>query len=367
MDDNRKEEFLICSNCFKDEGLKIDAKQIGIENDEPCKKCKSEEGAKLTKDLTRDLCYRFFVRGTIEKCEYGGFPLIEMNEQHYNRSDIDVSPWLIDDVKVIEKAGEIGLFYYGPRFWMFGEIEPLKSLQNKEERDEIIETILNKYPVKYLNPDKYFYRLRKDPKVPHNFSEYDTPPEQFIGDGRFDIPNFPILYGSQDLEICIHECRTTVEDNIFVGKLKPKQNLKLLDLTEHIEEENVTEFESLDMAIHFLFLAGKHSYEICRNIAKQAHKKGFDGIIYPSYFSYLRTGTIPFDTVYGISIRRIPQYRNYVASQIIPNLALFGRPIEENKVEVECVNKVLINKVIYETSFGPAYHKAFSEEENINV
>ena len=122
MDDNSKQEFIICSNCFKDEGLKIDAKQIGIKNDEPCKECKSKEGAKLTKDLTRDLCYRFFVRGTIEKCEYGGFPLIEMNEQYFNQSDIDVSPWLINDVKTIEKAGEIGLFYLVQDFGCLGKL-----------------------------------------------------------------------------------------------------------------------------------------------------------------------------------------------------------------------------------------------------
>lgn len=363
MNDKQNVEFIICSNCFKDEGLKIDTIQIGVESDDICKKCKTKDGIKLTKDLVRTLCYRFFVRGTIEKFEYGGFPLIQMNEQHFNQTDIDVSPWLINDIKIIEQAGEIGLFYYGPRFWMFGEIEPLKSLQAELEREKVIESILNTYSVKYLNPHQHFYRLRKDPAVPHNFSEYDTPPEKFLGEGRFDLPNFPILYGSQDLEICIHECRVTVEDNIFVSKLKPKQTLKLLDLTELIDEENLTEFESLDMAIHFLFLAGKHSYEICRSIARKAFEKGFDGIIYPSYFSYLRTGTIPFDTVYGISIRKIPHLKEYAVSQIIENLALFGRPIEENKIEVDCINKVLINKVIYETSFGPAYHKAFADEE----
>lgn len=358
------EEYLICSNCFKDEGLKIDATQIGVENNEKCKKCNSTEGYKLTKSIVKSLCYRFFVRGTIHKFEYGGCPLIQMNEQHFNKSEIDVSPWLIEDVKTIEQAGEIGLFYYGPRFWMFGEIEPLKSLQNKEERAQIIETLLDKYPIKELTTDQSFYRLRKNPKIPHNFSEYDTAPDIFLGEGRFDISNFPILYGSQDLETCIHECRVTVEDDIFVSKLKPTKTLKLLDLTHLLEEEeNITEFKSLDLAIHFIFLASKHSYEICRDIAKKALEKGLDGIIYPSYFSYIRTGTIPFDTVYGISIRKIEQLKEHASSQIIPNLALFGRPISENKVEVDCINKVLINRVIYDTSFGPAYHKAFVDEE----
>lgn len=67
--------ILLCSNCFRDEGLKIDAYQIGIDSDEKCPKCKSTSGHKLTKKLVENLCYRFFVRGTIQKCDYGGAPL----------------------------------------------------------------------------------------------------------------------------------------------------------------------------------------------------------------------------------------------------------------------------------------------------
>lgn len=360
---NPNSDFLLCSNCFFDQGLKIDAFVIGVENDQSCPNCNSESGHKLTKDLVQKLCYRFFVRGTIEKCKYGGYPLIQFNEQHFNQSEINISPWLEKDVKLIEQAGEIGLFYYGPRFWMFGEIEPLKSLQDDSERNQIIEKILKLYPVKELTKVEYFYRVRLNPKVPHDVSEYDTAPDMFLGKNRFDDIGFPVLYGSPDLELCIHECRTTVEDNIFVGKIVPAQNLKMLDLSAVITEDT-TEFESLDMALHFLFLAGKHSYSICRQIAAKVKEQGFDGLIYPSYFSYVRTGAIPFDTVYGMSIRKIPELKDFVQSQSIPNVILFGRPVKENKVTVDCINKVVINKVSYDTTFGPAYHKAFGNEEN---
>lgn len=365
MESSSNDKYLVCSNCFKDEGLRIDAFQIGIDNNEMCCNCGSSDGHKLTKSLVRTLCYRFFVRGTIHRTDFGGFPLIQMNEQHFKNTDIDVSPWLLDDVKLIENTGEIGLFYYGPRFWMFGEIEPLKSLQKIEERNQMVETLLEKYPVMNLTSDDKFYRLRKNPTTPYDFSEFDSAPDEFLGDGRFDIKDFPILYGSQDLDTCIHECRATVEDDIFVSTLKPKQTLKLLNLAYLLDEDDVTEFESIDIAIHFLFLAGKNSYEICRTIAKKAFEKGFDGIIYPSFFSYIRTGTIPFDTVYGISIRRIKQYKEYIESQTIPNLALFGRPVKNEKIDICCINKVLINRVIYDTSFGPAYHKAFIEENEM--
>ncbi|RNI22621.1 RES family NAD+ phosphorylase [Rufibacter latericius] len=352
---------LLCSNCFQDEGLKIDANKIGFVNNEECPNCKSRSGHKLTKDLVHTLCYRFFVRGTIHKCDYGGSPLIQYNEQHYNLTNIDVSPWLENDVKLIEQAGKIGLFYYGPRLWMLGEIEPLKSLQIDFERKQIVDRILNTYPVRELNSDVYFYRLRLNPNVPHEVLEYDTPPDQFLGGGRLDDSNFPVLYGSPDLELCLHECRTSVEDDIFAAKLVPTQNLKVLDLSSIIDEDT-TEFESLDLAIHFLFLAGKHSYAICRQIAFAAKENGFDGLIYPSYFSYIRTGHIPFDTIYGITIRKFPDLKEYAQSQSVPNIALFGRPINENKIRVECINKVLINRIGYDLSFGPAFHKAIIED-----
>ena len=149
-----------------------------------------------------------------------------------------------------------------------------------------------------------------------------------------------------------------------MAKLVPTHKLKVLDFSALLDEENVTEFESIDIAIHFLFLAGKHSYNICRQIALKAKEKGFDGIIYPSYFSYIRTGAFPFETIYGISIRRIPQLKDYAQSQSIPNLALFGRPVNEKKVTVECINKIIINRVGYDITFGPAYHKAYEEESD---
>ncbi|MDA9554917.1 RES family NAD+ phosphorylase [Pelobium sp.] len=359
-------EVLLCSDCFQDEGLKIDAYTIGISNNNKCPNCKSEQGHKLTKDLVQNLCYRFFVRGTIQRFEYGGCPLIQFNEQHFNQSDIDLSPWLKNDVKLLEQAGQIGLFYYGPRFWMFGEIEPLKSLQSNTERSQIIDRIIKMYPVRQLSKEQYFYKLRLNPKVPHDVSEYDTAPNAFLGRNRFDGVNFPVLYGSPDLELCLHECRTTVEDDVFVAKLVPAENLKVLDLSSIIDEDT-TEFESLDMAIHFLFLAGKHSYTICRQIAFAAKENGFDGLIYPSYFSYVRTGHIPFDTIYGISIRKFPQLKDYAQSQCVPNLALFGRPVKEGKVNVECINKVLINRIGYDVSFGPAFHQAYAEETDDNA
>src|SRR5690606_1280121 len=162
---------------------------------------------------------------------------------------------------------------------------------------------------------------------PANPDEYDSPPIARAGQGRLDSVGFPVMYGSQDIDICIHECRATIVDDIYVATLKPQRDMRLLDLT-HVLTEDVTEFESLDMAIHMLFLARSHSYEICRAIALAAKDAGFDGLIYPSFFSLIRTGGHPFETAYGLSLRPFhPEKNKYAEAFTIQNLALFGRPL----------------------------------------
>jgi hypothetical protein len=107
------------------------------------------------------------------------------------------------------------------------------------------------------------------------------------------------------------------------------------------------------MTIHMLFLAGSHSYEISQDIAKAAKSSGIDGIAYPSYFSLVRTGTPPFETAYGISVRRIPVLVNMPGNQMIRNLAIFGYPIREKIVNVKCINRLIIKQVTYDVCFGP--------------
>ena len=349
-------KVVLCSNCFKNQGLRLTAFNVGIDKKGLCPQCKTKNGRKLNKDLVITLAYRFFVRGTFQRTYFGGSPMIQFNKQQYNNSSIDVPKWLKDDIKLIEDTIKVGFFDYGPRMWMVGEIEPLKKLESKSERHKIITRILKEYPIKIFTKKEIIYRLRKEPKDPSNFDEYDSPPleNENLGKGRFDSTNFPVMYASQDLEICVHECRVTVEDELFLATLYPTRDLKLLDLTELIDEdEGVTEFESLDMAVHMLFTAGKHSYGITREIAFSACQARFDGLIFPSYFSFVRKGVMPFETVYGISIRKFPLYKNRAKSQIMPNVALFGRPIEEKIINVKCINRLVLNKAKYDIFFGP--------------
>lgn len=348
----KERKYILCSNCFQDSGLKNMSLKIGFSSSKICPNCKTNNGKKLNRLSLRWLAQSFFVRGTVFKCDYGAAPVVQFNEHHYKKSDVEVSEWLKNDIKLIEESIKVGFFHYGPRLWMVGEVEPLKSLQEKTERNQIIETILDRYPSRTFNENESFYRLRKNPTSPENISEYDSPPDFFCGKGRLDSTNLSMLYGSQDIEVCVHECRVTVEDELYLATITTKKELKLLDITE-ILDDDTTEFESIDIAIHMLFLAGEHSYEISRDIAIAAKERGYEGIIYPSYFSLLKTGSMPFDTIYGISIRKLPVTVEYAKSQIIQNIALFGRPIQEEIVKVACINKLILNKIIYDFHFGP--------------
>lgn len=341
---------IICSECFNDEGLKISASSIGLDDADPCDNCGSSSGKKLDKDLVTHLSNRFFVWGTLKKCKYGAAPVIQFNQNQ--KTDMTISEWLKDDLKLIEDTIGVGFFHYGPRLWMVGEVEPLKDLQNNECRAGTIQRILKEYPELDFGTDEKFYRIRNQPAYPKEPNEYDSPPPEYAGNGRLDSSELSILYGSQDLQLCIHECRVTAEDELYVATLKPKRALRLLNLSEVLNEDT-TEFESLDMAVHMLFLAGEYSYKISREIAVAARNTGYDGMIFPSYFSLLRTGAMPFETTYGLSHRRIPSMQEHENSKISPNLALFGQPIAEGLIEVVCINKLVLHRVEYNAHFGP--------------
>jgi len=236
---------------------------------------------------------------------------------------------------------------------MVGEVEPLIALQDPTACLAVIERILREYPEWTLLPEVPFYRIRKSPGAPEEPSEYDSPPLALAGRGRLDSPGFPVMYASPDLQVCIHECRVTAEDEVYVATLAVTSALRLLDLSALLTKEPGAEFESLDMAVHMLFLAGSHSYSISRKICLAAHAAGFDGLIYPSYFSLLCIGAIPFETVYGVSPRGLPALHGYEQAKTLPNVALFGRPIENAKVEARCINRLILRRVEYEVHFGP--------------
>ena len=345
------EPFIACSNCFVDEGLRLDAEGIGEDDSSLCPRCATSESRKLTPDRLATLAQNFFVWGSVHRVDYGAAPQIQFNDRR--KTDFDLPGSLSADATVFEDALGVGFFLYGPRLWMLGEIEPLKELQREQTRCPVIDRILREYGSRTLTPRDKFFRIRKNPTDPSQYNQYDSSPPEF-SKGRLDTPASPALYASPNLQNCLHECRVSAEDDLFVATLRPVRDLELLDVAALLDEpQEVNEFESLDLAVNMLFLAGEHSYPITRVLSLAARSAGFDGLVYPSYFSMLRNGVKPFETTYGISHRRIPGYKEFEQAKISANFAIFGRPVQEGLVEVCCINRVVLSTVSYSVHFGP--------------
>jgi hypothetical protein len=137
-----------------------------VEQEGICPHCRATDGRKLDKELVERLAYRFFVRGTYHRTTYGGAPVIQMNEHHYGKTDINAPESLKADIALLEEAARVGFFYYGPRLWMVGEVEPLRALQDERHRAGMIRQILDAYPKLTFGADELFYRLRKAPMDP---------------------------------------------------------------------------------------------------------------------------------------------------------------------------------------------------------
>lgn len=338
---------LLCAHCFQDRGLRLMAFSVAGKRVQ-CRQCGARSNNGLASGQLVQLCQDFFVRGSIVSADFGAAPLVQFNDLRENA--LDVEGEINADMALLNKTIGVGFFHYGPRLWMLGHIEPLRRLRTKRGRGPIVNRILRSYPVRELAVGDEFYRMRKAPAEPSDTHQYDAPPDAFCGNGRLDSAGTPVLYGSQDLEICVHECRFTAGDELYVATLSATRPLRLIDLT-HILKEEGDEFESLDLAVFMLFLAGNHAYPITRDLALAARAKGFDGIIYPSYFSMLRTGGMPFETMLGMSTRRLGYAGE--AEKVIGNLALFGRPIAEEKLRVVGINRLVISRVSYGMTFGP--------------
>lgn len=344
---------LICTNCLEDHGLRLNAELVAIPHALPCPHCGCRGTKKLTRDLILELASQFFIRGSHQRCQYGSIPMVMFNELQYQMGDYKGTQLLKNDVALLSEKARIGFFHAAPNAWMWGEVEPLKELQNPSTRQSVIQRIFKEYSERTLPKGTILYRLRKDPVNPSDKFEYDSPPSKHLGCGRLDSMDQPVFYCSDDIDTCVHECRVTVEDNLYLATLRPTMDLRLLDLTEILSEEKTTSFESLDMAIHMLFFAAEHSYEISRGIAIAANKAGFDGLLYPSYFSQIKAWQMPMENIYGISIRRIPEFQGHVKSGIFSNIALFGRPVERNILEIVSINRLVIHTVSYDFRFGP--------------
>ncbi len=103
---------VLCATCFKDHGLKLDAADIGFVHALACPNCGATGTKKLNPYFLKALAWRFFVRGSVCRAEYGAYPRVQFNDRR--TSDYEAPPWLQQDVTLISEKAKIGHFRLWP-------------------------------------------------------------------------------------------------------------------------------------------------------------------------------------------------------------------------------------------------------------
>ena len=108
------ETFVACSNCFTNEGLRLDVERLGKSESSICPRCTTTSGLKLTADQLLTLADHFFVWGSVRRCKYGAAPAVQFND--LRKTDIALTMSLFTDAALLEEVLGIGFFEYAPGF-----------------------------------------------------------------------------------------------------------------------------------------------------------------------------------------------------------------------------------------------------------
>jgi RES domain len=291
--------------------------------------------------LLRD---RFFRHATSPH-GVGGYnvPVLQLNDTDAPDDEIDMLPATWSDWLKIKKAVGGRIFYNAPRLWRVGITDHYD--QKATVATATLDRIVDQLSIKSIGSDHKIFRIRQN--IPKNAinspGQFDTPPvvnsvarklwmfcarrkRQY---GRFDDASMPIFYGSPSILVCLHECRVTLTDDIFVATLAPTRELRFINLAADYLQTPNTPFEDLTYFFNGLVFSS-HTYDICRRVLKAINLKlRVDGVIYKSFFEPVHDGTAL-------------------------NYAIVGHPIADQRLRLISVNSVRLDQVKYDFCLGPA-------------
>ncbi len=381
-------DIVACSECFDDEGLRMDARSMGLHDSSTCPRCEACDGKKLNRDGIEKLARSFFVWGSYHKTTFGGAPILNIEHlpeptipshsanqgfrfmitqlleghlfdgEDYTAMDSESKKaWCIKDKALLEDILNVRITLNAPREYDVGITENLENLRQGDKYEQIISKILESYPTREFTPNDKFYRLRNLDRGessefdPTDGMQFDSPPPRIGNDeekeveyGRFDSCDLSVLYGAPELATCLHECRVTKEQDLYVATLKPTRSLQLLDLCVFPDEIDTNPFVSIDHTVASLFEEGSDVYPISRKLALAAQNEGYEGVIYPSFYSDLHNGKRSSEPEKG------PSSKPWVSK----NIGIFGKPIQDERLLITCINRMHLQEVEYTFYFGPA-------------
>ena len=251
-------------------------------------------------------------------------------------------PTLDIDAKLACALTNEGIFHYGPQLWRVGEVDLKHAFESgPPEREVAASSFVASAPTLELPVGTRLYRIRKHPKADDTIATpaaFDPPPSSIKrSPGRWDDDATAVLYASDDIELCLHECRVSVADEIVVATLATARRLMLLDLTADFTVAGTTPFDDPRIFARFLSLKRDGRWlDYARTVTRAARAAGFDGIRYTSYYAQAKhqpTGL---------------------------NVALFGRPLGNGDLIIESVNRLRLTDAHYTFSFGPVLYKGVS-------
>lgn len=283
--------YRLCSDCFKDYGLRKMAERLGIKDKSTCSVCGSNRGRKLDNGTLSRVCDEYFVSGSYTFPGFGASPVLMVDERgEYQDVNNDL---MAEDLQLIKSILGISFAYYAPPMWRVGITEWLERLRSRNirVRNKAIMEAIARCGTRVLGPGSLVFRVRLNPDNPTEVQSYDAPPIQHNSSGRFNTSDDVSLYASFDVETCLFECRASKMDRIYVAALSPNLELRLLDFTKvsSVKEEEPM-FGELPLAIRQIFAAGNISYRLTQRFAKAIKQLGYDGIVYPSFFDDIKSG-----------------------------------------------------------------------------
>ncbi|MBW4205021.1 RES family NAD+ phosphorylase [Enterobacter cloacae subsp. cloacae] len=234
------------------------------------------------------------------------------------------------DIELLSQYKPLPLYHYGPPLYKIGATTNYQELVIDEvsewRRKEIWESIISACKTVTLKPGSTIFRARKGNSLPSALeNEFDSNPNPT--EGRFNKSGEKVFYGAFEIETCLHEIRVALTDWIALATFQVIKELRLLDITD-ITELPSTPFESIEIFIRKIVYSGESEYPLCQELANEIKSRGYDGLIASSFFKQAHKNDLK-------------------------NIILFGQPAKDGKISITSTNKINLNFISYEFSFGP--------------
>jgi len=327
---------MVCSDCFKNEGLRLEALKLGHTRSEKCPRCGSEKGAFLNENQCGELLEKFFIDGTMS---IGTFGISPYKLGAGNPHDIKFDLTLHDDFEILIAVDALGLRRRSPKTWHVGDTKHWGAFEEMiqyrrttgklpENADETVDEILERCRKFTLRKGIRFYRIRKNLEASILAESYDSPSAQ-DRPSRLSRDGISVLYGAFDAETCIHESRCRIDDEICVATMETLVDLNTVNLGDapyHPEKDDP--WTSPSIFLSQVMRSPQH--DECQIIGERAFEHGISAVQFPSFFSQV------LDNQHA-------------------NIAIFGRPIREKKARIHSLNRIKLERVRYEYVFGPIY------------